>query len=169
MRSGHTWTNPRGLFIITTLLLPAPLLANAGTPFMLAVGIQIYFFNLVIALLEAGLIRWVYDGKTGIIKSWLAMVGANLISLIVGVVMQAVAANLLDIPYKPFSYLPWQESYYVTTLLLVSYPLSVLLELPIIKQMLPVGTTWGRAFKITMIVHVASYALLLAYYAVMLK
>ncbi len=147
-------------WVLLGLCVPITLSANAGTPLMWAGILHLTLGNLMIGLLEGGLLiywlglrQWFFWCALG------GMIVANYASSWVGYLILAAVKGLVQ-----SITLLWLKPFFLVCLG-VSFLLSLLMEWPVVRWILRChGKSWKQALRRTFQLHAVSYPLLVAYY-----
>ena len=139
------------------------LLADVGTPLMWATLLHLTIGNLIIGILEAVIVRFLFRIKGSSLFFW--MIAANYVSSITGSLLIAAGSDRLT--YWIGGPLPVYHVYRILVVLaLLSFLATILIEWPFYRLAFRAGSGgWKRSLKATLVANAASYVLLVAWYA----
>jgi hypothetical protein len=150
------------LLLLTVILIPQTILANAGTALMWMPIVQLMFGNLIIGLIEGFAVSLIF--KTKWHRSILIMIGGNYISWLIG--------NGLILLFQEFIidsvfqlkgvFIAWIGS------LIILYFLTLIIELPFYNWIFSKeNRSWKRSWRLSIILNVITYtAMILIYLSV---
>jgi hypothetical protein len=138
------------------------LLANVGSPLMMAGFLHLAIGNAVIGVLEAGVLRARF--RVPLLRGVPLMLVANYASMLAGMaVLHAFGAGTAT--FDSAAVPPDRALWFMTGAALAAWALTVVLELPMVRWAMGVASTWGRATRASLLVQTISYVLLVVWYA----
>jgi hypothetical protein len=144
------------LIFMLILMVPSAAWANAGTAMMWHTAFHLYAGNIVIGLLEAGLLVWLW--KASCKRAAVLMIIANFASFVAGF----VGMNVLGVggpgPIEDLRLI------FMGTMA-VAWLVTVLVEAPFVRWSLPVaGRSLRRTLLASLLLQTLTYGLLVLYY-----
>jgi hypothetical protein len=147
---------------ILTIILPGIAYADAGTPLMWLGMLHLAFGNFFIGIAEGILIAWWFRAK--ILRSIGWMVLANYSSAVLGVGLYWFT-NTQITDFSANRWVFYHIRPFLILFAILTYGLSVISEWPFCHKILkPMGTSWQRSLKASLIAQTFSYLLLLPLY-----
>lgn len=138
------------------------LIADAGTPLMWAGLAHLTIGNLLIGLLEAGIVRWRFAKRAGS-RLIASIVAANYLSCIAGyLLISALASRIVPRVGGPLPV--YSINRIMVFLAIASFVVTILVEWPFFWVALGRGVSGRRSFGATLLANGASYLVLLAWY-----
>lgn len=150
---GITWATSA----LTLLAIPAPVLANAGTPLMWAGMLHLAFGNAIIGCIEGAILARVFGLRSG--RTIWAMVLANYFSAWVG----GLFLGPMLLGWVPLDlYTAWRFLWIVVG---VTYAMTLVLEWPFVARCVRGSGDWfRRSVKGSFLVQTATYVPLFGWY-----
>lgn len=145
--------------VVLTSLIPQCLLANAGTALMYLPFIQLVIGNVLLGVIEGIIITAVC--KTKWIRTLLIMIAGNYASWFIGNGMIYLFQNkFIDVAFN----LNGVFALWIFSMILL-YVLTVVVELPFFRwSFRKPDRSWPRALKLSLIVNLCTYALMMFVY-----
>ena len=138
------------------------LIADAGTPLIWAGLAHLTIGNLLIGLLEAGIVRWRFAKRAGS-RLIASIVAANYVSCIAGyLLIGALAGRIVAWIGGPLPV--YSITRIMVFLAIASFVVTILIEWPFFRVALGRGAGVRRSFGATLLANAASYLVLLAWY-----
>ncbi len=147
------------ILILTIILIPQTILANAGTALMWMPIFQLMFGNLLIGLIEGFAVSMIF--KTKWLRSILIMIGGNYVSWLIGNGLILVFQEfIIDSVFQLKGvFIAWIAS------LFILYILTVIIELPFYNWIFCKGDkSWKRSWRLSLILNVITYTAMILIY-----
>ena len=144
------------LLLLALVCLPGTLLGNGLTPMMMGTSAHLLLGNILIGLLEGGLLKWRIGDKA--YRPVVVMIGANYFSMLIGMFLcDSQSARL-------HSNLLYFQACFVLMVYLM-WLVTVLLEWPFVWLAMGRGLRrWGKALGYSFVLQSVSYILLVGWY-----